>query len=71
MEGEVYMKKSFLISIIAIVAFVSAIVGTIYVLKKNGLLFNDCCCEFDLDDCCCCKEDSKESIEEADESNEG
>ena len=56
------MKKGVLISVIAFVAFVSAIIGAVYVLKKRGLLFNGSCCEFDFCDCGC-EEDDDDTVE--------
>lgn len=59
------MKKGTLFGIIAFIAFLSAVAGALYVLKKRGLLLCDCC-DLEFDDCDCgCNDDvSEEKTEE-------
>lgn|GEM_PF-6372320 len=63
------MKKGKLFGIVAIIAFITAIVGTLYVLKKRGLISFENCCDFDFDDCCCdeCLEGDEKVAVEAEE----
>ena len=59
------MKKGTLVAIIAVVAFLSAVVGAIFVLKKRGILFcDDCCCDLDFDECSCDDEEASENVED-------
>lgn len=57
------MKKGTLVGIVALVAFLAAIVGALVVLKKRGILFSDCC-EFCCDDDCDCDDEDCDCAED-------